>query len=428
MLEGFADYAFNKSHSVAYALLAYQTAYLKAHYPTHFWAAVLSNELDNTDKVAKYIAEARAAGIEILPPDINISFDLFTPSANQIRFGLAAIKGIGQSAVSAIVEARESGGPFTSIFDFCERVDSRAVNKRVLECLVKSGAFNSFGVARSRLFLAVDSAIESGARAQRDRATGQVGLFAVASTAAPLPEAPLPEAGEWPLAQMLQGEKETLGFYITGHPLAHYREVLDEFASSDIAHLDEIDGSNSVRLGGIVCDLAVRNTKKGDRFALFQLEDAAGTVKVVCWPEAFKKSASAIKADAPVLVCGRVERTDEGAVTLIADEVAALENLREREARSIVFHAPTQCLSQEKVKALYEILDRHRGECDVMFALELPDGSIARVRPNAFVRVHVTPELTTRLRELCPESRVDIVVNRRLMTATATPAGTPWGR
>jgi hypothetical protein len=129
-----------------------------------------------------------------------------------------------------------------------------------------------------------------------------------------------------------------------------------------------------------------------------------------------------------VLVCGRVERTDDGAVTLIADEVAALENLREREARSIVFHAPTRCLSQEKVKALYELLDRHRGECDVMFALELPDGSIARVRPNAFVRVHVTPELTTRLRELCPESRVDIVVNRRLMTATATPAATPWGR
>jgi DNA polymerase-3 subunit alpha len=428
MLEGFADYAFNKSHSVAYALLAYQTAYLKAHYPTHFWAAVLSNEIDNTDKVARYINEARSSGIEILPPDVNISFDLFTPRGDQIRFGLAAIKGLGQSTVSAIVEAREAGGGFTSLFDFCERVDTRAINKRVLECLVKSGAFDSFGAHRHQMLLAIDSACESGVRAQRDRATGQVGLFAVVTAAAPSPETALPKADEWPLATLLAGEKETLGFYITGHPLAHYRNVLDEFASSDIAHLDEVDAKGTIRLGGIVCDLAIRNTKKGDRFALFQLEDAAGSVKVVCWPEAYKKSMTAIAAGAAVLVCGRVERTDEGATTLIADEVAALENLREREARSIVFRAPTHALSAEKVQSIYEILDHHRGECDVLFALELPDGSIARVRPNAFVRVAVTPELTTRLRELCPESRIEIVVNRRLMMASAAPSGPSWAR
>ena len=416
------------SHSCAYALLAYQTAYLKAHYPTHFWAAVLSNELDNTDKVAKYINEARASGIEILPPDINISFDLFTPSANKIRFGLAAIKGIGQSAVAAIVEAREAGGPFASLHDFCERVDSRAVNKRVLESLVKSGAFDSLGAQRRQLFQAIDSAIESGVRAQRDRATGQVGLFAVAASSVPLCEPPLPDVGEWSLAELLSGEKETLGFYITGHPLAHYRSVLDEFASSDIAHLDEVDHNGTVRLGGIISDLAFRNTKKGDRFALFRLEDAAGSVKVVCWPEAFKKSSSAIRADAPVLVCGRVERTDDGATTLIADEVAALENLREREARSVVFHAPTSALSPERVKRLYELMDSHRGECDVLFALELPDGSVARVRPNAFVRVAVTPDLTTRVHELCPEARLEIIVNKRLMTPSALPAPPPWSR
>jgi DNA polymerase III subunit alpha len=268
------------------------------------------------------------------------------------------------------------------------------------------------------MFAAVDAAIESGARAQRDAATGQAGLFELMMQASPepIPEPPLPDVEEWTLAEMLAGEKETLGFYITGHPLAHYREVLDEFASSDIGHLDEMGQHEVVRLGGIICDLAVRNTKKGDRFALFQLEDAAGSVKVVCWPETFKKSSQYITADAIVLVCGRVERTDDGAVSLIADEVTSLKNLREREARSIVIHVPTAALTPERVQQLYALLDRHRGECDVMFALTLPDGSVAKVRPNAFVRVAVTPELTTKLHDLCPDARVEIIVNRRLMT------------
>jgi DNA polymerase III subunit alpha len=427
LLEGFADYAFNKSHSVAYALLAYQTAYLKAHFPTHFWAAVLSNELDNTDKVARYIAEARSAGIDILPPDVNISRNLFTPAGNQIRFGLEAIKGLGQSAVSSILDARNEGGAFQSLFDFCERVDSKTVNRRVLECLVKSGAFDFTGVSRARLFAGVEAAVEAGTRAQRDRATGQVGLFAVFAASAPLPELELPKVADWSLAEMLKGEKETLGFYITGHPLANYRQVLDEFASSDIEHLDQVEHLGTVRIGGIVCEPAIRNTKKGDRFALFQLEDAAGTVKVVCWPEAFKKSKNAVEDGRAVLVTGRVERTDDGGATLVADEVAPLDNMREREARSIVLHAPTSALTTEKVKELYELLDRHRGECDVEFSLSLPDGSVAKVRPNAFVRVAVTPELTNRLHALCPELQTEIKV-KRPAAATAGRTEGPGSR
>jgi DNA polymerase-3 subunit alpha len=427
MLEGFADYAFNKSHSVAYALLAYQTAYLKAHYPTHFWAAVLSNELDNTDKVARYIGELRAGGIQVLPPDVNVSNDLFTPLGGTIRFGLVAIKGLGQSAVSAILDARRVGGPFTSMHDFCERVDSRAVNKRVLECLIKSGAFDGFGARRRQLFAVVDAAIESGTRAQRDRATGQVGLFAVMAGGVEEPPPPLPDLEEWSDMEILSGEKETLGFYITGHPLARYRETLAEFASSTVAGLDEVAPGETVRVGGLVVDLAVRNTKKGDRFALFQVEDTSGSVKVVCWPETFKKSGRAIVADVPVLVCGKLERTDDGATSIIADEVAPLDNLREREARSIVIHAPTAALTPEMVARLHELLDGHRGDCDVQFALELPDGSVARIQPNSFVRVAVTPELTQRLHELCPECRVEISVSRRLMTPPQREAA-PWQR
>lgn len=427
MLEGFADYAFNKSHSVAYALLAYQTAYLKAYYPTHFWAAVLSNELDNTDKVARYINEARASGIEVLPPDINVSNNLFTPRGNTIRFGLAAIKGIGQSAVSAILEARGSGESFRSIFDVCERVDSRATNKRILESLIKSGAFDGFGAKRRQMFEAIDSAMETGVRAQRDRATGQVGLFAVMMGGAQAPEPTLPSVDEWTSKEILTGEKETLGFYITGHPLEHYHETLKDFASCNVEQLESAQHGDIVRLGGIVLDLAIRNTKKGDRFALFQLEDETGSIKIVCWPEAFKKSNRAVVLENPVLVVGRFERTDDGNMSIIADEIADLDHLREREARSIVIKMPTSSLSHETIEQLHSLLDGHRGECDVEFALVLPNGAVARVQPNQFIRVAMTPDLTQRLHELCPKATVKINVSRRLMTPQQ-PAAAPWQR
>jgi DNA polymerase-3 subunit alpha len=423
MLEGFADYAFNKSHSVAYALLAYQTAYLKAHYPTHFWSAVLSNELDNSDKVSRYIAELRAAGIEVLPPDINISTFLFTPTGGQIRFGLTAIKGLGQSAVSAIIEAREKGGPFRSMHDLCERVDSKALNKRVAECLIKAGAFDAFGKKRRQLFLAIDSAVESGARAQRDRATGQVGLFAMADLDAAAPDPVLPDVEEWSQLDLLTHEKETLGFYITGHPLARFKEALDELATCDIDGLQAIAAGDTVTVGGLVSDLAVRNTKKGDKFALFQLQDGSGSVKVVAWPETYRKASRSIVAEAAVLVSGKLERTDDGTATLISDDIRPLDDIREREARAIALYAPAASITAERIAQLHALLDRHRGDCDVEFVVGLADGSQARIQPNRFVRVAVTPELRTEIRKICPESDVKIHVGRRPGVPQAAGAG-----
>ncbi len=279
--EGFADYAFNRAHSFSYGYLAYQTAYLKAHYSTHFWAAVLSNELNNTAKVVKYINEARTQGIQILPPDVNESFDSFTASGNTIRFGLAAIKGIGQSAVSCITDARNEGGSFKSIFDFTERVDPRAVNKRVLESLIRAGAFDTLGQSRARMFAAIDPAIESGQRAQRSRANGQADLFGVLTAAMPITDLPLPPAEDWSYQEMLKGEKETLGFYISGHPLLRYEGVLADFANADIDRLANFYHGAQVTIGGVVTELNVRTTKKGDRFGLFFIEDQFGSVKVV---------------------------------------------------------------------------------------------------------------------------------------------------
>src|SRR5262249_41227153 len=240
LMAQFADYGFNRSHSFAYAYLAYQTAYLKAHYPAHFFAAVLSNEITNTAKVARYIGEMKSFGIELLPPDVDSSNEGFTPVSNAIRFGLAAIKGLGSSAVQMIIRARQEGGRFRSIFEFAERVDQKAVNKRVLESLIKAGAFDGTTTNRSALLAVLDRAIEQGARGQRDKASGQAGLFAaIAEMPGSAPDEPsLPNIAPWSKKESLAYEKEALGLYASGHPLEDYADsirVLTQIDSGNIA-------------------------------------------------------------------------------------------------------------------------------------------------------------------------------------------------
>ncbi|HSB09055.1 MAG TPA: DNA polymerase III subunit alpha [Blastocatellia bacterium] len=410
--EGFADYAFNRAHSFAYGYLAYQTAYLKAHHPTHFWAAVLSNELNNTAKVVRYINEARSQGIEILPPDVNVSLDNFTANGNTIRFGLAAIKGIGQSAVSSIIEARNANGVFTSLFDFTERVDSRAVNKRVLEGLIRAGAFDSVNKSRARLFAAIDSAVEGGQRIQRSRASGQHDLFGALAAAEPDVEPPLPEAPEWANHELLKGEKETLGFYISGHPLSGFEDALEDFADADVDRLAALNHGTVVTLGGVVMDLSVRTTKRGDRFGLFQLEDQFGSVKVVAWPDVFGKSNGVMQNDSAVLVRGRLEIDDGGAMTIIAEEIQPLQHIRERSARSVVLHFDVDSIDDQKLEKLHSLLDSNRGECEVFFEVALGEGRVARVQPNHHIRVKVTPSLTNAIQETIAGCRVELVVSR----------------
>jgi DNA polymerase-3 subunit alpha len=410
--EGFADYAFNRAHSFSYGYLAYQTAYLKAHYRTHFWAAVLSNELNNTAKVVRYINEARSQGIQILPPDVNASLDNFTASGNSIRFGLAAIKGIGQSAVSSIIEARNAGGPFSSSFDFTERVDSRAVNKRVLEGLIRAGAFDSVNASRARLLAAIDSAIESGQRLQRSRASGQTDLFGALAASMPAVETPLPEVADWAHNELLKGEKETLGFYISGHPLSGYEDLLKDFADADVDRLSSLSHGAVITLGGVVVDLNARTTKKGDRFGLFQLEDEFGSVKIVAWPDVFSKANGVMQNDTAVLVRGRLEIDDGGSMTIIAEEIQPLENIRERSARTVVLHFDADSVDDKRLEQLHWLLDNNRGDCGIIFEVKLGDGSIARVQPNHLVRVKVTPALTNSIKEIIANCSVELVVQR----------------
>ncbi|HEY6331120.1 MAG TPA: OB-fold nucleic acid binding domain-containing protein, partial [Blastocatellia bacterium] len=370
----------------------------------------------------RYINEARVQNIDILPPDVNVSLDNFTAGGNAIRFGLAAIKGIGQSVVSYIIDARNASGPFKSLFDFTERVDSKALNKRAMESLIRAGAFDSLGPGRARLIAGIDMAIESGQRTQRSLETGQVDLFAAfAESQDELPTPPLPDVPDWSHSELLRGEKETLGFYISGHPLSKHDVALKEFATTDVDRLSELGHGAQVSLGGIVVELSVRTTKKGDRFALFQLEDKFGSVKIVAWPDIFARTNGKLKDDAAVLVRGRLEIDDGGATSVIADEVCQLDNIREKNARSIVIHLPAHALNEATIERLHRVLDTNRGDGVVTFNVELAGGTVVRIRPNHFVRVRVTNELTNSITEVVSNSRVEWVVDAAVSQG-ASPA------
>ena len=325
-METFARYGFNKSHSAAYALVSYQTAYLKTHYPVEFMAALLTSEMGDTDKVIKNLADCRDKDIEVLAPDVNESGANFTPVGDKIRFGLAGVKNVGEKAVEVILESRTKDGPFESLFDFCRRVDMTAVNRRVIESLIKCGAFDSTQVSRARMSGALDDAMKVGQAYQRDQASNQIDIFSVLGTptkAAKKAGESYPAVTEWSQQEALAFEKEALGFYITGHPLDKYERTLKKITSGTVAALKERGQSGEFRLGGVVSALRLRNTKKGDRYGSFNLEDKTGFIEVIVWPESYKKCADLLGADDPIYVKGKME-VGEDRIQVIANEVTAL--------------------------------------------------------------------------------------------------------
>ena len=325
-METFARYGFNKSHSAAYALVSYQTAYLKTHYPVEFMAALLTSEMGDTDKVIKNLADCRDKDIEVLAPDVNESGANFTPVGDKIRFGLAGVKNVGEKAVEVILESRTKDGPFESLFDFCRRVDMTAVNRRVIESLIKCGAFDSTQVSRARMSGALDDAMKVGQAYQRDQVSNQIDIFSVLGTptkAAKKAGESYPAVTEWSQQEALAFEKEALGFYITGHPLDKYERTLKKITSGTVAALKERGQSGEFRLGGVVSALRLRNTKKGDRYGSFNLEDKTGFIEVIVWPESYKKCADLLGADDPIYVKGKME-VGEDRIQVIANEVTAL--------------------------------------------------------------------------------------------------------
>jgi DNA polymerase-3 subunit alpha len=325
-METFARYGFNKSHSAAYALVSYQTAYLKAHYPVEFMAALMTWEMGDTDKVIKNLAECREKGIEVLAPDINESRSDFTPVGDKIRFGLAAVKNVGEKAVEVILESRRKDGPFESLFDFCRRVDLTAVNRRVIESLVKCGAFDSTNVSRARMMAALDDSMRAGQSFQRDQESNQIDIFAMLGAPAKGANKPgdiYPRVEEWSTQESLASEKEALGFYISGHPLDKYDKVMQKVGSGTIAALKEKASAGDVKIGGVISGLKLKNTKKGDRYGSFNLEDKSGFVEVVAWPDVYRKAVELLNSDDPIFVKGRME-VGEDRVQVFANEITPL--------------------------------------------------------------------------------------------------------
>jgi DNA polymerase-3 subunit alpha len=411
LMEQFAGYGFNKSHSAAYALLAYHTAYLKTHYPVEFMAALLTSVSGSTDEVVKYINECREMGIPVEPPDVNVSDANFTPHGEAIRFGLSAVKNVGYSAIESIVLARKQLGAFQSIFQFCEKVDLRLLNKRVIESLIKSGAMDPLG-RRSQLIAVVDSAMEHAQKTQHDAAMGQHGLFGVFAQeeAAPV-EKPLPNIPDWDEHQRLMAEKEILGFFITGHPLEKYRDKLLDFSAlttEDLGQMKSSTGRDEVLVGGILKAVRTSKSKKGDLYAQGRLEDMIGSVDILCFSESFKRLAGKLKLDVPVLVKGSV-RVEEGASPkLMISDITPLEEALPKLPRSLRIKIPLETSSAGTIDALYSLCAERKGEAKVLFDLERNGDFTAVMEAEGY---NVLPDRTfiNRVEELCGRGSVRII-------------------
>ena len=398
LMEKFAGYGFNKSHSVAYALITYQTAFLKTHYPPEFMAAVLTCDKDNTDALSKYIAETKQMGIRVLQPDVNESDADFSvvlvgseeapeKMAKAVRFGMSAVKNVGEGAVEAIVEAR-GDGPYEGLFSFCERVDARRVNKRVSEALIKSGAFDGIaalhGVTRAQLMAALDAAQERAAAQQRDRESGQTSLFGLLDQSAGAGESgpakeEYPDVPSWAPQARLAFEKENLGFYVSGHPLDRWVDDLRRHATTSTLQLYDMADRAEVNVGGIVTAYRERPLKSGKgRMAIFQLEDLHGQVEVVCFSRQFDEFEETLKSDLPILVKGKLRLEGEGEnlePRLQLERADTLADLRTRKTRQVRLSLSADLVEPKQMDALRDVLRRYRGDCPVVVELNLPKRS-----------------------------------------------------
>jgi DNA polymerase-3 subunit alpha len=398
LMEEFAGYGFNKSHSCAYAYLAYQTAWLKTHYPVEFMAAMLTAETGNTDKVVKYINEARGMGITVLPPDVNSSDMNFTPTGDNIRFGLAAIKNVGENTVKGVLAARESLGKFKSFYEFVESVDARLLNKRVLESLVRAGALDGLGAHRAQMFAAVDRAMERSQKLQRARESGQHGLFGGAAAAVAPPPEILPDTEEWPEHELLSAEYATLGFYISGHPLDKYAGKLADLKAVEISTIEGRRNKEPVIVAGIVVQTRPMRSRRGARWAIVMLQDRTGVIEAMVFPEAFAKLEAVLKTTTPLLVKGSVLAEDVG-TRLTVEDAKTIEQVVERPPTLLRVRVPVASLGAGAMERLDKLFSSRPGRCRVEFELVLDDGAAATQQTSKAVRAD--PELIERVREIC---------------------------
>jgi DNA polymerase-3 subunit alpha len=412
LMAQFAGYGFNKSHSAAYALLAYHTAYLKTHYPIEFMAALLTSVTGSTDDVVKYINECREMGIAVEPPDINVSDANFTPHGQAIRFGLAAVKNVGHNAIESIVAGRKKEGSYRDVFEFCEKVDLRLLNKRVLESLIKSGAMDSLG-RRAQLMAVIDKGIDRAQKTQRDAESGQHGLFGIfQQEEAHSPQDQLPNVPDWDEHQRLASEKEILGFFITGHPLEKYRDKLDGLNALGVENILAMKASTgkdeTITTAGIISNLRVLKSKRGDFYAQCTLEDMSGSVDMIVFPEAYKRLQEKVKLEVPVLVKAGV-RVEEGSNPKITTaDILPLEEAKVPLPRSLRIRIPAENATEGTVDALHSLFTERKGEARVLFDVERAGDFMVVMEADGY---NVLPDrnFIARVEELCGRGSVRII-------------------
>src|SRR5579862_8061094 len=412
LMAQFAGYGFNKSHSAAYALLAYHTAYLKTHYPVEFMAALLTSVTGSTDDVVKYINECREMGITVEAPDINVSDANFTPHGESIRFGLGAVKNVGGNAIESIVAARKKLGRFKSIFEFCENVDLRLLNKRVLESLIKSGAMDSLG-RRAQLMAVLDKAMEQAQKAQRDAESGQHGLFGVfQQEEAATENDKLPNVHDWDEHTRLAAEKEILGFFISGHPLQKYKDKLQDLQAlsvEEIAAMTKSTGKDeTIVTAGIIGNVRVLKSKRGDFYAQATLEDMSGSIDMIVFPEAYKRIGEKVKLEVPVLVKAGVRIEEAANPKITAAEIQPLEEAKVPLPRAIRVRIPLDSAGEPTVDDLHMLFLERKGDARVLFDVERQGDFMVVMEAEGY---NVLPDrnFIARVEQLCGRGSVRVI-------------------
>lgn len=409
LIEKFGGYGFNKSHSAAYAMIAYQTAYLKAHFPVEFMAALLTQDMGNQDKTIKNIAECRSMGIEILPPDINESQADFSVVDGKIRFGLAAVKNVGLKAVEFIIEERGENGAYGDLLTFCRRVGTGKVNRRVLEGLILCGAFDFTQIHRAKLFAGLDNVLRS-CGANHD--PNQMNIFGSLGEQGGMGPGllDLPDVEEWRERERLKKEKEALGFYITGHPLDGFSREIALVTSCSIQDLSGQKDKSRIKIAGVVGELKLKRTRKGDKMAVILVEDLSGSVEVILFPDLFARCSGLLKNDEPLLISGTVEKGDY-AIKIIGQEIVTLNTVRQQLIKAIEVNLDKKTASRDTLEELRDLTFRFPGECRLRFKVPLESGEKITIAANERFTVLPCPEFITELEQLTGQRVTEIMAS-----------------
>ena len=411
LMAKFAEYGFNKSHSAAYAYISFQTAYLKAHYPVEFMAALLSCEMDNTDKVVKHINECREKDIDVLPPDINVSRQDFTVFDGKIRFGLAAVKNVGLGAIESILSARDSGGSFTCLADFCSRIDLRKTNKKVLESLIKCGACDCLGKNRAQLLAVLEDVVGMAQRRQKEKERKQVSMFEMIAETTGQDDGfdiAYPEIADWDKKERLSFEKECLGFYITGHPLDEYRQILKSCTTITAAGVLAATTERDVMIGGMVSSLQRKTTKRGDPMAIVTFEDLTGSIEVLAFSEVYRQAQTLLQSAQPLLIKGRIGLEPENSNKIFASEVHDLDRAHEFAQPDVHVQCAINRLNHDEIDRLKRVLQNNPGKSKVFLHLVIPNNSETVIGLGDAFQASASPLLVTEMESIMGKHSVTL--------------------